>query len=69
MSTMQLLKEINKLPVQKRLSLIEKTLLSIKETKNVQLIKAVNALLKDYKSDKELTAFTALDFENFYQAR
>jgi hypothetical protein len=30
---------------------------------------AADALLLDYRQDKELTAFTALDFEDFYEAR
>lgn len=31
--------------------------------------KAAAALLGDYKNDQELTAFTNLDFENFYEAK
>jgi len=30
---------------------------------------AAEALYEDYKDNKELTAFTNLDFENFYEAR
>lgn len=31
--------------------------------------KAADTLYTDYKSDKELTAFTNLDFEDFYETR
>jgi hypothetical protein len=31
--------------------------------------KAANELLSDYQIDKEMTAFTNLDYENFYEAR
>jgi hypothetical protein len=31
--------------------------------------KAADALLMDYSSNKELTVFTNLDYEDFYEAR
>jgi hypothetical protein len=31
--------------------------------------KAASLLLLDYKTDKELTAFTNLDYEDFYEAK
>jgi len=34
-----------------------------------QMAKAPDELYEDYLSDKELTAFTNLDIENFYEAR
>jgi len=34
-----------------------------------QMSKAANLLMSDYKTDKELTAFTNLDYEDFYEAR
>jgi len=34
-----------------------------------QMENAVDTLMDDYRSDKELTAFTKIDFENFYEAR
>lgn len=34
-----------------------------------QMTKAADELYEDYLSDKELTVFTNLDFENFYEAR
>ena len=33
------------------------------------MIKAVDLLFDDYKNDKELTVFTQLDQENFYETR
>jgi hypothetical protein len=30
---------------------------------------AAEALLSDYKTDKDLTAFTNIDFEDFYETR
>ena len=34
-----------------------------------QMKKAADELYEDYLSDKELTAFTNLDFEDFYETR
>jgi hypothetical protein len=69
MSTREILQSIRQLPFNERLSIIEKTLKTLHESKDTQLEKAANALMADYKTDKELTAFTAIDFENFYEAR
>jgi hypothetical protein len=70
MRTNEIIKEIQRLPVQKRIYVIEKTIHSIRkhEDKN-QMEKAADTLLADYTSDKELTAFLALDLEDFYEAR
>lgn len=70
MRTNELIKEIIKMPIQKRIYLIEKTIHSIREnTDSDQMIKAADKLLIDYKTDKELTAFSNLDFEDFYETR
>ena len=69
MSTREILQSIRQLPFNERLSIIEKALKTLHESKDTQLEKAANALMADYKTDKELTAITAIDFENFYEAR
>jgi len=70
MRTLELIKEIQRLPMQKRIYVIEKTIHSIRMQKDTnQMGKAANLLLPDYKSDKELTAFTNLDYEDFYEAK
>jgi hypothetical protein len=69
MSTKEILREINRLSYNQKLLIIEKTLDSIKDKKSNVLEKAASVLSKDYKTDKELTVFTELDFENFYEKR
>jgi len=70
MRTNEILKEIQRLPIQKRIYVIEKTIHSIRKQEDTnQIKKAVDTLFNDYKSDKEMTAFTNLDFEDFYEAR
>lgn len=66
----ELIREIQRLPIPKRIYVVEKTIHSIrKHEDNDQMKKAADALLSDYMSDKELTVFTNLDFDNFYETR
>ena len=70
MRTTELIKEIKQLPLKKRIFLIEKTLHSIRQEEEMnQMKKAVDLLLEDYKTDSELTSFTDIDYEEFYEAR
>ncbi len=41
----------------------------IDEDVTQQMIRAADELYDDYNPDKELTHFTQLDFENFYEAK
>lgn len=69
MSSKEILQGIKRLPFHERLTVIEKALKTLHESSDTQMENAAKALLPDYKKDKNLTAFTALDFENFYEAR
>ena len=70
MRTNDIIKEIQRLPISKRIYVVEKTIHSIrtKEDKNA-MKKAADTLFADYKTDNELTAFTNLDFVDFYEAK
>lgn len=68
MKTQEIIKEIQQLPISKRIYIIERTIHFIrKQEEQKQLKTAADALYDDYKYDNELTAFTNLDFEDFYQ--
>ncbi len=70
MKTKELIKEIQKLPVRKRIYVIERSMNLIrKQAEEDQMKKAADELYEDYLTDKELTAFTNLDFESFYETR
>lgn len=70
MGTKEILLAIKKLPVSDRILIVEKTLKNIREAAQKKSLEAAaEALLEDYKSDGELTAFTSLDFEKFYETR
>jgi hypothetical protein len=70
METKEIIKAIKKLPISKRMLIVERTLKTIRESETrKKMIKAVDILFEDYNNDKELTAFTNLDFETFYETR
>jgi uncharacterized protein YjgD (DUF1641 family) len=70
MRTTELIKEIQRLPMEKRILVIEKSIHSIRKEENSNLLKkAAVALYPEYKENKELTDFSTLDFESFYETR
>ncbi len=70
METKEIIRAIRKLPVSKRMLIVEKTLKTIRESESKKrMAKAAESLFEDYKNDKELTAFTQLDYEEFYETR
>ncbi|MDC8001666.1 hypothetical protein POV26_11505 [Aequorivita todarodis] len=70
MGTEELFKEIKRLPVDQRMRLIEKTLKSIRKSNfEKSMLMAAEKLGPDYEADRELTVFTELDYENFYETR
>jgi hypothetical protein len=70
MRTTEIIKEIQRLPLQDRMWVVEKAIHLIRKQENTnQLQNAAEELYADYTSDKELTAFTNIDFEDFYETR
>lgn len=70
MRTDELIKEIQKLPVHKRIYVIEKSLHFLRnQEERKEMNDAVELMLPDYKSDKELTVFMNIDFEDFYETK
>jgi hypothetical protein len=70
MRTNEIIQEIQKLPIQKRIYVIEKAIQTLRRQSNTnQMNLAADDLFAEYVSNKELTAFTNLDFEDFYEAR
>jgi hypothetical protein len=70
METKEIIKAIKKLPVAKRMLIIERTLRTIRESETrKRMTDAADGLYDDYSVDQELTAFTLLDCESFYETR
>lgn len=74
MNTLQIIDKIKDLPLSEKFTIVEFLLKQIKvvtepEDKTEQnRKKAAKILLKDYQMDKELTALTILDKDDFYEA-
>lgn len=70
MKPKEIIQDIEKLPVGKRIYIIERSMHLIRKQEEADnMKKAADELYQDYLMDKELTAFTNLDFETFYEAR
>lgn len=70
METNEIIKEIKKLPVNKRMLIIEMTLKAIRESENQKKMEdSAKSLYDDYSGITELTEFTLLDGESFYETR
>lgn len=70
MRTTEIIKEIQRLSLQDRMWVVEKAIHLIRKQKDTdQMLNAAEDLFVDYNSDKELTAFAHIDFEDFYEAR
>ena len=69
MTTDNIINELEKLPLNDKLLVIERILKSIRMEQETDFKKAVEMLHDDYKNDADLTAFTALDKEPFYESR
>ncbi len=70
MDTNELVYEIERLPFDKKILVMEKVLKSIRREESVNSMKnAAEKLRSEYLNDAELTAFTALDGEDFYETK
>lgn len=70
MRTNEIIKEIQPLPISKRIYVLEKTIHSLRrQEEKSQMEKAADLLLDDYQSYPELTIFTNLEFDNFYETK
>jgi hypothetical protein len=70
MRTNELIREINRLPKPERWYVLEELLKTLREgEQQSQLENAVNELQEEYRTNKKLTEFTDIDFDNFYEAR
>ena len=68
MKTKDIITEIEKLPVKRRLLIAEQILKSIRD-KGEEMEDAAGILEDEYCNNDELTAFTVLDTEEFYETR
>ena len=69
METMNIMRNIGRLPVSQRMLIAEHIIHSIRREEQSPMKKAVERLYEDYLTDNDLTVFTQLDCEDFYETR
>ncbi len=70
MKTAEIIEELRRLPLNEQIYVIEKTIQSIRQQEDSsQMALGADRLDNDYRTDKGLTAFTNIDFEDFYETR
>jgi len=70
MSTKELIAEIQRSPLAKRIRLLEASLQGLRKQQTQQAMsKAAKALEGAYRKGGDLTAFTSIDLDTFYEAR
>ena len=72
MNTMQIIAQINPLSLAEKLYVMEVILQSVRKETDPNpsnLEKAAALLLKDYQEDEDLTAFRALDGDDFHDTK
>jgi hypothetical protein len=70
METLEIIRQIDRLPIIQKMLIVEEIIHSIREKEQSEIIRnAADILYADYKYDNTLTEFTSLDYEDFYEAR
>lgn len=70
METKELKKEIGRMSSREKIELVEYIIKSIKEQQNRERLEAAaEELQEEYEKNEELTAFTSIDTDDFYEPR
>ena len=69
MQATDIMQNIDRLSISQRMLIVEYIIRSIRREEQQPLEKAAECLYENYLYDKELTIFTQLDCEAFYEAR
>jgi len=69
MEFLEIVSNINRLSLQQQMLVAERILYSMRQRGQSSLEKAAEHLYDDYVTDENLTVFTQLDCEDFYEAR
>jgi len=69
METLEIIRNINRLPASQQMLIAERIIHSIRQKEQPSMEAAAERLYEDYMTDENLTVFTQLDCEDFYEAR
>ena len=69
MEVLEIVRSVNRLPLSQQMLIAERIIHSMRRREQPSMVTAVERLYEDYMTDKNLTVFTQLDCEDFYEAR
>jgi len=69
METLEIIRTVNRLPMSQQMLVAERIIHSIRKREQPSMEMAAERLYADYMTDGNLTVFTQLDCEDFYEAR
>lgn len=69
MNKEEILNEISLMSLDDRKEIIQFAMKSLERDSKAEMKDAVEEMLMEYKTNKELTAFTSIDFDEFYEAK
>ena len=69
METLEIIHNVNRLPLSQQMLIAERIIHSIRKREHPSLEMAAEHLYSDYMTDENLTVFTKLDCEDFYETR
>ena len=69
MKTSEIIRNVNRLPLSQQMLIAERIIHSIRKKEQPSLELAAERLYADYVTDENLTMFTQLDGEDFYETR
>ena len=69
MEVAEIIHNVNRLPLSQQMLVAERIIHSMRYREQSMLEVAAERLYEDYMTDENLTAFTKLDCENFYETR
>jgi hypothetical protein len=67
----EIIKEVSRLPIKEKITVMEKILDSLRGdiSKDNDLEIGAQTLLSEYKNNQELTVFTSIDADDFYETK
>ena len=69
METLEIIRNVNRLPLSQQMLIAQRIIHSIRKREQPSLETAAERLYADYVTDENLTVFTKLDCEDFYEAK
>ena len=69
MEVLEIIRNTKRLPLSQQMLIVERIIHSIRQREQSSMETAAERLYADYMTDENLTVFTQLDCEDFYEAR